>query len=487
LQGELTGLVGITHDVTELKAQEQALRQSEQRMRMILHGTRAGTWDWYVQTGKTIFNERWADIVGYTLEELAPISIQTWVDLTHPDDLESSNQLLEKHFSGETAYYDCQARMKHKEGHWVWVWDRGMVVEWTADGKPLRMLGTQVDITKQRDTELALRESEEKFRMFIESAPIATIISNLDGEIVLVNRATEKLFDYQRDELIGQSIQILVPNDWRDNHKLLMTDYTIAEHLRRSDAMELTARHRDGHIFPADIQLSHVQIDPDPLIMVFVIDITRRKQSEDVLKRSLEREQELSELKSQFVSTASHQFRTPLAAILSTTETLTAYRERMTDKQIGERLDRIRNQVNRMKRLMDDVLELSRIQAKQIQYIPVQSDLDALCREVIDEFAHQEGYQNRIVYEGPGAALISKHDPHLMHHVISNLVHNALKYSEKAVFVYLAQVDDELVFTVKDQGIGIPMDDIKNLFIPFSRARNVGTIEGTGLGLSITK
>ncbi|MCA9916163.1 MAG: PAS domain S-box protein, partial [Anaerolineae bacterium] len=160
----ITNLVCIIRDISERKQAEEALRHSEQRLKMTIDGTRAGTWEWFVQTGETIFNERWADIIGYTLEELAPISIETWSRLAHPDDLGVSGQLLEKHFSGETDSYDCEARMKHKDGHWVWVWDRGQVLEWTPDGKPLRMLGTHVDITDRKQTEIALRQSEAQLR-----------------------------------------------------------------------------------------------------------------------------------------------------------------------------------------------------------------------------------------------------------------------------------------------------------------------------------
>lgn len=125
------------------------LKQSERRARAIIEGTRIGTWEWNVQTGETVFNARWADICGYTLEELEPISIQTWLGLAHPDDLPESERLLNAHFVGELPEYDYRCRMKHKNGHWVWVHDRGQVFEWTPDGKPLMMYGTHADITEE--------------------------------------------------------------------------------------------------------------------------------------------------------------------------------------------------------------------------------------------------------------------------------------------------------------------------------------------------
>ena len=218
-------------------------------------------------------------------------------------------------------------------------------------------------------------------------------------------------------------------------------------------------------------------------------DITERKQAEITLQNALAKEKELNKLKSSFVATASHQFRTPLAAILATTETLTDFRDRLTEEQIDTRLDRIKNQVNRMKGLMEDVLELSRMQSNQVQYKPEQGDLGALCSEVIEDFSHQKTYADRIVYQVSQTPFICIFDPHLMHHVISNLIHNALKYSseEEIVNVSLAIVDQEVEFRVIDRGIGIPEDYLSKLFVPFSRAENVGSTAGTGLGLSIAK
>lgn len=125
------------------------LKQSERRARSVIEGTQVGTWEWNVQTGETIFNERWANICGYRLEELEPVSIQTWLNLAHPEDLPESERLLNAHFAGEAPEYDFRCRMQHKDGHWVWVHDRGKVFEWTEDGRPLLMYGTHADITAE--------------------------------------------------------------------------------------------------------------------------------------------------------------------------------------------------------------------------------------------------------------------------------------------------------------------------------------------------
>ncbi len=135
------------------KLVEGELRLQQRRLQSILDGTHVGTWEWNVQTGETTFNERWAEIVGYRLEELQPVSIETWMKFTHPDDLKNSGDLLEKHFAGQMPFYECEVRMRHKDGHWVWVLDRGRVATWTEDGKPLLMSGTHQDISARKRSE----------------------------------------------------------------------------------------------------------------------------------------------------------------------------------------------------------------------------------------------------------------------------------------------------------------------------------------------
>jgi PAS domain S-box-containing protein len=159
--GELEGYRGSDTEISEWHRTEEALALERKRLESVIEGTNAGTWEWNIQTGEVTLNERWAEIAGYRLEELEPTTIGTWTGLAHPEDLEESNRLIEAHCEGRSEAYDFECRMRHRSGEWIWVHDRGKVVEWDADGKPLRMAGTHTDIHARRQSQEELRKSRD--------------------------------------------------------------------------------------------------------------------------------------------------------------------------------------------------------------------------------------------------------------------------------------------------------------------------------------
>ena len=152
-EGNIINFIAIKIDITERKKLFHELATEKRRLADIINGTNAGTWEWNVQTGETIFNEQWAAIIGYTLDEISPVNIETWTKFAHPDDLKASEELLKRHFNGELEHYSFESRMKHKNGEWVWVLDRGKVHEWDSKGQPVLMSGTHLDITLQKKIE----------------------------------------------------------------------------------------------------------------------------------------------------------------------------------------------------------------------------------------------------------------------------------------------------------------------------------------------
>ncbi len=229
LKGRTT-LFSIVHDVTQRNLAEKLLSESRDQLALAIEGSGAGLWDWRVQTGETIFNERWAQILGYTLNELAPTDINTWLNLAHPEDLKKSDELLQRHFAGEIPNYEFESRMKHKDGHWVWVLDRGRVTQWDREGKPIRMTGTHLDITDQKrvednlanaldvirtqklDIEKALdllgtelSDSERRFKTLFEAAQDFIFIKDRDLRYIDVNPAALELLGMASVDIIGKT------------------------------------------------------------------------------------------------------------------------------------------------------------------------------------------------------------------------------------------------------------------------------------------
>ncbi|WP_145979058.1 PAS domain-containing hybrid sensor histidine kinase/response regulator [Gemmatimonas phototrophica] len=194
-------VIGFQTNVMDISA----VRAAERRLSGILEGTRAGTWEWKIPTGETRLNERWAEMLGYTLDELHPISIATWNALAHPDDLPLSTQLLERHLSGQSPHYDFVCRMRHKQGHWVWVHDRGQVIEWADDGTPLWMAGTHIDVSEMIQTAEALRQSRDRAQHVLDTVQSVLVSVDATGCVTQINHAGCELFSLDESQILRRN------------------------------------------------------------------------------------------------------------------------------------------------------------------------------------------------------------------------------------------------------------------------------------------
>lgn len=219
------------------------------------------------------------------------------------------------------------------------------------------------------------------------------------------------------------------------------------------------------------------------------MDVTDVRIAEELLRLSLDKERELSDLKTNFITMSSHEFRTPLATILTGTDILARYRERLTTDQIDERLNKIREQVMHMKDMLEKVLQVAQLQAGSDHFHPHKADFTAFCQSIFREFEANGVYRGRIMLDYPAKPIIFKYDELLMRHVVNNLITNGLMYSasDQLVLVKLHENTHQVVLTVSDTGIGIPEADLKYIFEPFHRGSNTNNIMGAGLGLSIAK
>ncbi|MDT0678213.1 PAS domain S-box protein [Autumnicola musiva] len=202
-------------DVTKFKKPELPLIQTLERYEHVLEGTNIGTWEWNIQTGETIFNEQWANVLGYSLKEIQPTSPYTWKRFSNPEDKEKCDALLREHFAGKTKIYESEARMLNKAGEWIWVLDKGKVVSWTADGKPEWMTGFHEEITQRK-------KEFERNRLFIEQAP--TAIAMFDSSMNYIAASQRWLKDYKigKRNIIGENHYQIFPNiskKWKQIHR----------------------------------------------------------------------------------------------------------------------------------------------------------------------------------------------------------------------------------------------------------------------------
>jgi PAS domain S-box-containing protein len=267
---------------------EEELREERQRLAAIIEGTNIGTWEWNVQTGETVFNERWADIIGYTLEEISPVSIGTWERFAHPDDLKASGDLLDRHFAGELDYYEFESRMKHKDGRWVWVLDRGKVSSWMEDGKPLLMQGTHQDITDRKRAEEALRQSEERMRLFFERQLVGMAITSPEKGWLQVNKKLIEMLGYSPVELSLKTwAELTHPDDLAADvaqfNRLLsgeINQYFLEKRFIRKDGAVINVNLSVGCVRRQDSSVDYV--------LALLEDITERKRADIKLRTAYE-------------------------------------------------------------------------------------------------------------------------------------------------------------------------------------------------------
>lgn len=199
-------VIFIVRDIAERARVEEAACMSRKQMDLAVEGSGLGLWDWNILTGKINLNEQWAQIIGRKLNELGPVNVDTWVKDIHPDDLKKAEKLLQKHFAGELPVYESELRMRHKDGRWIWVLDRGKVVERDEYGKPARMIGTHADITGEKQEREELLRNARKYMQLLEFSNDGYLAINCFDETTYVNSRLCEIFGYSKGELIGSKL-----------------------------------------------------------------------------------------------------------------------------------------------------------------------------------------------------------------------------------------------------------------------------------------
>ncbi len=534
----------------------RALERERARLSAIIGGMNVGTWEWNVQTQETVFNERWAEVLGYTLAELAPISLETRTRLTHPDDLAASAALLQRHFAGELEYYACEARMKHRDGHWVWVLDRGQVATWTAEGKPLLMFGTHQDITAQKTTETQLyrRLAFEELLMSTSSDLLRADSGNLDamfdevlrriGSFAHVDRA--QLFRYAPSmDTVDNTHEWCAPGV-APRKQVLQAQPTprvpawkkfvgSAAAMSIADVQQLPAAWSSERaalealgirsvlmlpVVVGDQALGFLRFDSvheprawsaeDQALLRFLADhlgmtLVRVEQHRDLrlatenANRLAHEKDQANRAKTQFLANMSHEIRTPMHAILGFAQML-GLDASLVPRQ-AEHVQTILRSGRHLMGLLNDILEMSRIESGEAVLRPARFSLRALLDDLETMF--------RPSAEARGLSLVVDRGSHhlgqvlgdegKLRQVLVNLLGNAIKFTERgyvtvrvrtepaAAADVVGQAALRFVAEVCDSGVGIGPEDLGRLFTPFQQGQRGAALGGTGLGLAISR
>ena len=468
------------------------LAHEQQRLLSIVEGTNVGTWEWNVQTGETRFDERWAAITGHSLDELLPLlNIQTWRALTHPGDLLHADGLLKQHFAGRTPYFDCEVRMRHKDGRWVWVLSRGRVCAWSGNRQPALMAGTLMDITERQTAQLALRNSEEHFRQLFETSLECILQTRPDGQVLNANAAACELFGLSLEELRERGRQGLV--DPGDTRLQALLDERQREGKMRG---ELRMLRGDGTAFECELS-SSIFLDSNnaPCANIVLRDITARKRSEArIALLNAELEQRVGRRTAQleasnrdlqeFAHSVAHDLRQPFIAIGGFSGLL----ERLvTDDRAMHYIDRIKAGVRQAGELTEALLALANLSRVQLRVQAV--DLSAVAHSVMGTLQQEEPARARSIRIQEG--LVVQADAMLLRLVMQELLGNAWKFTSRQTHTEISfglqpapATGTEAVYVVSDNGEGFDMAHVDKLFRSFQRLHAPQEFPGAGVGLA---
>ncbi len=424
-------------------------------------------------------------MLGYTESELKALSCQ---DITHPEDWKRILPYLHQVHTGEIESFQIEERFFKKNQEILWGNLTSMVLRNEA-GEVLYGLGMLENITERKQALEALQKSEACYRAIVEDQTELICRYKPDTTLTFVNDAYCRYFNQQQSQVIGRSFMPLI---LEEDQKLVTQNINCVCQAQPIIAYEHRVILPSGEIRWQQWTERAVLFDEQGNILEYQAvgqDITERKQAEVEICRALEKERELSELRSSFVSLVSHEFRTPLTTILSSTELLDRYSSRLSDEKKQNHLKRIQTAVLRMTQLLEDILTIGKAEAGKLQFEPSPMDVVAFCHEIVESMQISVCGHHTLNFVPQCDAINTQLDEKLLAHIITNLLSNAIKYSPEGGIIQfdLLCTDSEAIFSIQDSGIGIPKEDLEQLFESFNRASNVGMIPGTGIGLTIVK
>lgn len=380
-----------------------------------------------------------------------------------------------------------------------------------------------------------IRTDKTHMTSLFENATEGIILTDKEGKIILINPAAEKMFGYNAIELFGNTVEVLMPVAFKQDHVIQREGfYKSPSNRAMGNGRDLFAKRKDNTEFPVEVSLSHYRERNEMYVIAFIVDITHRKEAERKLiqqKKELERvtdqirklnaelegkveertiilkealqklemsqkelsealdkERELNEIKGRFVSMASHEFRTPLSTVLSSASLLSKYTAAEDQEKRNRHIEKIKSSVKHLNDILEDFLSLGKLDEGKVESHLLDFDLENFIHETVDEMRGLLKNNQQVIIEHSGETKIHS-DKKLLKNIIINLLSNAIKFSDEGALIELkSKVNgSEATIQIADNGLGISKEDQEHLFTSFFRGKNVTNIQGTGMGLHIVK
>jgi PAS domain S-box-containing protein len=478
------GIAIFGKDVTQIIKNEEQIIESERKYKTVVESLNDIVFQTDTDGNWTFLNKSWERVFGYTVKESLGKPLNQFL---HPDDVQRNIDLFEPLVSKKKSYCDHEIRYISKSGEILTIKIYAVSLH-NNNGEIIGTSGTLKDITEQK-------RNKEMYQLLSENVRDMIIIHSLNGTISYATPSSYVLVGYTSEELIGKDLHLYIHPDDIRSITLFQQSIIIDSNNQESNLISYRFKHKNGHYLWLETSSKAIKDTSRNTINIIASSriIDERKKLEESLIESLVKEKELNELKSRFVSMASHELRTPMATIKSSTEILYIRSQQMQDISMQESLNKhlsiINTEVDRLTTLMNDVLLLGKIEAVKVNFKPTKTNLQSLIEQTVARLSNKL-IDNRILkMEFIGETRDVIIDPVLFNHILENIISNAFKYSinSKAPELTLTLGEKLITLEILDYGIGIPKDEEKQIFGSFFRARNADLIQGTGLGLVIVK
>jgi PAS domain S-box-containing protein len=463
--------LALSSEIQQRVRVERALKTSEERWMLAVSGANDGIWDWNPETGQTFFSDRWKRLLGFYPGDIAD-HISERDMLIHPEDQERVSLALDQHLQGATHYYQCEFRMRCKDGHYAWVYERGRALH-DRDGKVIRVTGSLSDISDRRQAEFELEQRNAQLNAMFDTSPDGMVSFDPQMAIQFVNPAFLSMTSLDMSSMLGLdavAFSNLLNGLCDPSAGFIGVDTMRQQPLDSpsSNVIELTSAGKRV----LEIKLIESASASIPVILFF---------------RDITAETEVDRMKSEFVSMAAHELRTPMASIYGYSELL--LHSGLKDPLQEESAKTIYKEAGLMASIIDEFLDLTRIESRKgANFVFERVDLQQVVEAAVDSYPVPEGRAAPDLEPCAGPLWVYA-DANKIKQTLNNIVSNAYKYSPQggAVRVALLSADGCCGFEVRDHGIGMTPEQLERVYERFYRADSAGTIPGTGLGMSIVK